>query len=392
MKIDHKVLPKSRHQYAVELTAVEVAEYFEQALKTLAAKIKIGGFRAGKAPLSMVRSAVSESELREEAYSYAVQNVWKQIINSLKVTPIHDPEVSLDTFEEGKPAKIMVEFDIRPEVKLGKWQDITIHPDAKSQVTDADVEEVLTSLLRANAQTIITLERAKKGDRIEVTFEGTINNIKNDKLSSKHFPVVIGQSNAIPGFEDQLIGLKKGETKKFSLVFPKDHFDKEIAGKKVEFSVNVDEVFNIILPPIDQALAKKFGHDTLDQLKKAIKDDLIQQKADEVFTQQKAKWLADFEKKVTVDLPESLIVAEVERSKAAWQDFLVERNLGQEDWLKTRGVTLEKMMTDWRQAATSSVTIGLGLAEIAKEQKKELKDNTEFQKLLDELVRQALKK
>jgi len=390
MEITNQTLPKSRLKYLAKLTAVETDQQFEHATTHLAASVKLPGFRAGKAPKGLARQRLGTAAVREEASSLAVRLAWQEIIKELKVIPIEDPVVTIVTFEEGKAAELMFEFDVRPEVKVGDWQKISIKPGTESQVTDEDVAKLISSLSQGHASMMMKLEPAAPGDKMEITFDGSIGHVRKDKLSSKHFPLILGQGTTIPGFDDQLAGLKKGDEKTFSLKFPKDHFDKELAGQEAEFKVVVDEVFSVILPALDAEFAHKFGHDTPKQLEEAIREDLVRQRSEEAFTTQKAKWLAEFEAKVTVDVPASLIAAEVERSREAWRSFLQERHLNETEWLKSRELTLEGMKKDWQKAGEASVKIGLGLAEVAKELKKELGSNDEFQALLDELVKKAI--
>lgn len=386
MQISLKELPNSRIQYGVELEETETAEFFAEALKNLAAKTTVTGFRPGKAPADVVRSQIKPEELREEAYSLAARAGWNKIAEESQVLPIEDPSVEVEKFEEGDPGKLVFSFDIRPKVTVKDWQKIRADEIPISAVTDEEVDNVITSLGRAHAQTLVKLEPAETGDKLEITFSGAINHVSKDKLAAKKFALILGQGGIVPGFEDHLVGAKRGETKKFSVRFPQDHFDKELADKTVEFEVEIDEVFRLVLPPHDAVFAEKFGHDSFDKLRLAVREDLERHKNEEAFIQRKAKWLAEFDKKVTTTVPRSLLKAEVDRSRQAWSSFLTERSINAQDWLTRRNITMEKLEEDWQKAAESSVRIGLGLAEVAKEMGKELKNDQDYQELLDELV------
>lgn len=390
MKVESQKLAKSRLKFEVMLTTEEVAVHFEHALEPLSKSVRLAGFRPGKAPANLVKEQIDQTKLREEAYGLAVQSAWREAVKNLKELPIQDPEVELGDFEEGKMAKLTFEFDVRPEVKVGSWQKIKLGKTKEEEVNDAEVNELIDSLRRAHAKTIAKLTPAKTGDKVHVNFTGALGGIRQDKLSSKEFPLIIGQANTIPGFDEQVIGLKKGDTKKFALTFPKDHFDKTLAAKLVDFEAEVTEVFDVILPELNDEFAKGFGHTKAEQLVKAVREDIGTRKKDEQFISQKARWLAEFEKLVKADLPESLLTAEVERSREAWRAFLQERHINEGEWLKSRQLTLEELEKDWHKAAEASVKIGLGLAEVAKEMKKEMKSNEEFQSLLDELVKKAI--
>lgn len=404
MQISSKKLPHSRWQYIAKLTAAEINNYYLKAAERLAKSVKIAGFRPGKAPLNLVRDQLNPDSLREEAYSLAVQGAWQEIIKELTLTPtagakskavspkmpIHDPEVQVGEFKENQPTEIDFQFDVRPEIDVKGWEKIKVKKVEASEVTAADVDKVIDSLLKAHAKTVLKLTAAKVGDKVEVSFVGSLKGITLPKLSSKHFPLIIGEDTVIPGFADQLIGLKKGDQKKFSLPFPKDHFDKELANQSVDFELTVDEVYDVQLPEADDELAKRFGHQKLPELKAAINQDLINQRQEEFFSQQKASWLAEFEKCVETEVPQSLIEAEVERSRSSWQQFLTERHLKADDWLARQRTSLEEMEKAWRLAAASSVKIGLGLSKLATDQNKELKTNDDYHNFLDELVKSTI--
>lgn len=396
MQVQSISLLHSRSQFTVTLDENEVGKYFERAVSQLTPTVKIQGFRPGRAPRELIRQNLDETKLREAAYGLAVRESWRQIGRQLAVgerqqsIPIQEPEVSLEKFEEAQTAKIVFEFDIQPQVKVGSWKKIKLPIQTYQTVSEEEVGDLFETLSRATAKTIHKLTPAKLGDKLHVSFEGSIDGARQAKLSSKNFPLILGQDETIPGFGEQLLGLKKGAKKHFQLRFPAQHFEKSLAGQLADFELEVGEVFDIILPELNKAFAEKFGHSSVQKLKQAIRADIAQRKTEERFVTQKAKWLAEFENLVTVDAPISLVEAEVARSRAVWRKFLRERNLIEGEWLKSRQLTLEQLEKDWRRAAKSSVTIGLGLAEVAKELNKELKSNEEFQALLDELVKGAI--
>jgi trigger factor len=386
MEITHKTLSKTRIQYQVKLTGVETGNFFTDALQRLSKNVKISGFRPGKAPAELIRKQIDAAALREEAYSLAVHDAWHAIIKELKVVPIQDPEVEIIDFEEDKPSTLQFSFDIRPEITVKGWEKIKLGKAKLEPVTDADVDKVLESLGKGHAQQAVTLEEAQKGDRVDITFEGSIGGVRKDKLSAAKFPVMLGEASVLPGFEKELPGVKKGDEKEFSVPFPKDHYDEELAGNTVDFSLKVDEVYKVTLPKLDDEFGKKFGHDTLEQLKQAIRSELETERLTEYEQSRRAEWLAEFDKCITVEVPETLLHSEIERSKNAWQTFLEERHLSAEDWLKRRKITMEQMEKDWRKAAEASVRVGLGLSQLAKEQGKELSTNDDFQEYLGELI------
>ncbi len=381
-----KALSKTRQQITVEYGQEEVTTLFEKALVRLAPGVKVAGFRPGKAPAHIVRDNVKPEILREEAYSLAVGQAWQDVVKDLKTAPIQDPEVTILEFEEGKAGKISFEFDVRPAVSVGKWEKISVKEVKPEPVEEKAIDDVLRSLSKGHAKRVITLEKAEKGNQVDIEFSGSVGGVKKDKLSSKHFPVILGESTLVPGFEDNLYGLKKSDEKTFTVTFPKDYFDKELGGQKVEFKVLVEDVYAIEQPELDDKFAEKFGHKKLAELKKAIREDLENRGQEEFEYRRKAKWLAEFEKLISTEVPKSLLEQEMNRSEENWREYLAGHNIKEEDWLARQNLTLEKLRADWEKAAQSSVKIGLGLSQLAKEQGKELKTNDDFQSYLDELI------
>lgn len=392
MKTTTTELPNSRIKIVATLSKVEVDEFFTLAVERLAKNVKVTGFRPGKAPLNIVREQISTDILRDEAYSEAVRKCWQEIVPTLKKGPIQDPEVEVGEFVENKEAELIFQFDTRPEVKVTNWEKIKLTKTKKPELKKDEVDDVIKSLQKGYAATVVKLSEAKKGDKVEVTFTGSIKGVAKEKLSSKHFPVVIGEDGVIPGFAEELIGLKKNDTKKFSLTFPVDHYDKELKGAKVDFDVTVEEVYDVQIPELSDELAKKFGHDKVEELQKAISEDLLKRHDEEYKTQLKAEWLEAFEKCVKTDLPKTLVDSEIDRSRGNWERYLEDRKITTEAWFERTSSSIEELEKNWQQAAETSVRIGLGLAEVAREQKKELVTNEDFQKHLDELVEAAIVK
>ncbi|MEX2012667.1 MAG: trigger factor [Patescibacteria group bacterium] len=392
MKTTTKSISKTREQITASFDKNEVDTLFDRAVVRLSASVKIAGFRPGKAPKNVIKDNLDPQALREEAYSLAVKDAWEEIVKELKVIPIQDPEVDILEFEEGKPGKIVFEFDIRPEIKVGKWENIKVKDVTSQKVDDKEVDDVLKSLSKGHAKRVITLEPAKTGNQLDIEFSGSVGGVTKDKLASKHFPVILGESKLVPGFEQHLAGLNRGDEKSFKVTFPKDYFDKEMASQDVQFKVKVEEVYTIEQPELDDKFAEKFGHKKLEQLKKAIREDLENRNQEDFDNKRKAKWLAGFEPLVSVEVPKSLLEAEMSRSEQGWRQYLNQHNIKDEDWLARQNLTLEKLRQDWAKAAESSVKIGLGLSQLAHEQGRDLKDNDDFQSYLDELIEKTTRK
>lgn len=392
MKITSQSLPKHRSVYKVEFDAQEVELYFSEALVALAKNVNIAGFRPGKVPVNIARDKIGEDALKEEAYTRAVRVGWNAVLEEItklkdpNKLPIEDPAVDIVKFEQGGLGEVTYSFDSAPIVKVKNWEKIKL-PKIESEVNANDeVERTLEMLREAHATTKATIEPIKDGSKVEISFSGTVDGKSNPKLNGKKMPFVMGRKTLLPDFEKNLIGMKRGESKKFSITFPADYHDKEMQKKKAEFSVTIDDVFELTLPKLDDEMAKKFGHDKLDELKAAIKQDVEQRSNEELASRQDAAFLSEMEKCVEVELPESIVRTEMSRTEQSWRQFLHERSMSEADWFNRHSTDLETMRSDWKKAAQTTVKVGLGVAEIAKQQKKELKSNEDFREFVKELI------
>jgi len=391
MKIQKFDLPKSAVKVLVEAEREDTISYYKEALEHLAKHTELSGFRAGKVPMNLVRQKVGEEALKEEAVRAAVSDMWKKAVEEIKDMPLNDPQIDIEEFDEEKGAKIVFEYDTKPVVNIGNWKKIKIKAEKENKVEDKEVDQLIESFAKSRAKESAKSGESKKGDKLEINFEGSIENVRKDKLSANKFPIILGDSGTIPGFDDNLTGLKKGDKKEFDVDFPKDHFDDNFKGKKAHFEVEVLEVFELDPPKIDDEFAKTIGQKTLPELKDMLKKDLQKQRDEESDAITKTKWLDELEKLIKTEIPESLIRAEVQRMRNELDEFLNKRNLKKEDWLSTRKMTEEALVQQWEAAAEKTVRVGLGLMELAKEENVPLPDNEAYQKFVDKIVKEAVK-
>lgn len=385
MKIASELLAKSRQKITVLQTEQEVESYFSQAQKNLARHVKLPGFRPGKAPAQMAEKQLKPEDVREEALRLAVSEAWREALKSVKTSPIEDPAVEVEKFDRLFEAKMIFQFDYRPEVKMGNWQAIKVLPVKTEPVSEKDVQAALDSFADGRAKRVAKEGSATKGDELEVKMSGFINNKPVQKLEANKLTIRLGKTGLIPGLAEKLIGIKRGEKREFSLHLPANHFEKDLAGQRVDFRIETLEVFSVLPADIDDKLAQEAGFKSLAEMKEKLRKHMLQEREARAKADQQTRWLTEFQKTIKTDLPESLLKKEVERLKERWQAFLTERNLSAKQWLEARQTTMEEMEKDWQKSAQSQLEIGLGMAEVAKAMNKELKNEADFRTLLEEL-------
>lgn len=399
MKIDSEKLKNSQIKLKVEIEPRELVEYYRFAYEKVSADVTVSGFRPGKAPYKIVVAKVGYNKLLSEGVDKAISESYTKALIEQKITPISQPAISvkkmpqfsLDQNEIKDNMIYEADLYVMPQVVLADYKKIKVKKPKKDETKKEDVEKILNHLLKQKA-TFTEINRAvKKGDRVEINFEGEIDHVKKDKLCSKNFPLILGESNLIPGFEQKIIGLKKGDKSEFNLTFPKDYFDKEVADKKVDFKIEVIDAKEVILPELTNEFAKIFGHPTVEKLKVAIKASL-EKEIDQ-------KYQADLERAVIekllprlkVELPEVLVQNEIDRMIKDMKERVETQGLMFEKYLENIKKTTDDLKKEMRLQAEKNVRVGFLLGKIIEEQKFDHSDKEAAKKAVDYLVKTVTK-
>jgi len=283
--------------------------------KQIAKKAKIQGFRPGKVPVKVVKKMYA-ADIEQDAISEAVREVLDKGVKELGIGDmIAEPEV---TKFDKKDDKIEVEIKVftRPEIEIGDEYKECVPAVEVPEVTDEEVEEEIKKIAESQAETKVSRKRILKEGLIGVIdFTGYIDGEKMENGSAEAYPLEIGSNSFIPGFEEQLVGMKVGESKKINVTFPENYGAKEIAGKEAEFDVTLQEIQEKVPAEINDELAKKYMSKedaTLDDLKEMIKESIQNRKQAEAFAPKKEEILECLVKKYEIDLPESVVEKEVE--------------------------------------------------------------------------------
>jgi len=375
-KMDVKVekMPKSEVKIVVAMTDSEMKVYEERAAEVISKEVKIDGFRTGKAPINIVKKRVGDTAFESQVVDLALPEAYAKAMQQEKIEPVSRPKRNIT---KQYPLHFEATVAVMPDVELKDYSKIKV-AKKEIKVTDKDVEEIIESLSKREA-TFKDVERAaKKGDRVEVDFAGFDKDGKElPNTSSKNHPVIIGDETLIPGFEDGLVGMKKGEKKKLNLTFPKEYHSKNFQGKKVTFDVTMNRIEERELPKLDDKFAEKVsgGHaKTLKQLKEDIKTNLMDVRTEEAEKVREEEFLEELTKKATIEIPESMIEDEI--------DFMLERSKQSMD---SRGMDWDKVMEeqkaagkdprkDLRKGAEKQVTLRLALREVYKKENIEVAD------------------
>ena len=366
MTSTNKKLDTDRIELAVELGRDELAQYVRQAEDALGQEVTIDGFRQGKAPREKVRQHVGEAQVLESALQTAVQQSMAKVIAEQKLDVIEASELLV---KENTPDKLVysVKLQLFPEVKL---PDISAVKVARRDVAvdSKEVDEALETVKASRATLKDTAEPAMKGDRLEVDFEVKENGTLIEDGTSENHPVVIGKENFVPGFEDQLIGTKKGERKEFSLTAPKDFANKTVAGKKLDFVVTVKDIKKVALPELNDEFAKSLGKfENLDQLMLNLRDGLTEEKKDKENQRVRLEIMNSLIAKATAVPAKSMIEDQLTTMMQNFDQDLHRHDMELSLYLAKIGKTQEDIKKEWRPEAERQVKMALVLHAIAKQ-------------------------
>jgi trigger factor len=375
-------------ELTVELSAEEMKPYVEQACAKISQDTKIEGFRPGHVPYDILKQKVSEIYIMEEAANIAIQKTAGDIIkkNLEKENIVGRPEVRLTKVAAGNPLEFKIILALAPEIKLGKYKELNIKQDSVA-IKDEDVEKVLKDLQAMRAKEVITEREIKNGDKVLVGIQMFLDNVPIEGGQAQNTAVIIGADYIIPGFDKNLIGAKKGDTREFKLPYPKEHYQKNLAGKLVEFKTEIKEVYERELPELNDEFAKNLGGKSLAEVKKQIKENLEQE------AKQKAEQktiLEIFDKLLASStfshLPEQLVHNEAHSMIHELEHNVTEQGGKFADYLTHIKKSEEDLEKEFMPEAEKRLKISFIIAEITKAEKLEITEE-ELKKEIDERLK-----
>lgn len=306
MRTTIKKLPESKIELKIEVPAEKFNDFIEKAVLDLGKDLQVEGFRKGKVPKEMIIKKIGQERILTEASQLAIKKNYLQAVLENKIEPISQPEVEILKLAQGNPFEFKVKTSVLPDIHLPDYKKIASKIKRnKITLKEKEVEQALKWLQKSRAKFSQILRPAKKGDFIEIEFKESIEN----KIHKDAF--VLGEGKFIPGFEDNLEGMKNREEKEFSLKLPQDYIRKDVAGQTVNFKVKLNSVKKMDLPELNNEFAKNIGQfDNLEALKKNIKEGLQLEKERGESQRVRQEIINKIAEKSDFEIPETLIKKE----------------------------------------------------------------------------------
>ncbi|SFK11314.1 MULTISPECIES: trigger factor [unclassified Bacillus (in: firmicutes)] len=385
----------------IEVDAKEVNNSLDAAFKKVVKTINVPGFRKGKMPRPLFEQRFGVESLYQDALDIILPKAYGEAIDETGIFPVAHPEIDIEKFEKGQNLIFTAKVTVKPEVKLGEYKGLTVEK-MDATVTDEDVENELTSLQERQAELVVKEEgTVANGDTAVIDFEGFVDGEAFEGGQGENYSLAIGSGTFIPGFEEQLVGLKAGEQKDVEVSFPEEYHAAELAGKPATFKVTIHEIKVKELPALDDEFAKDANEEvaTLDELKAKIRENLEVSKKQEAEHKVRDEVVEKASANAEIDIPEAMIETELDRMVREFEQRLSYQGMNLELYYQFTGTDEEKLKGQMKEDAAKRVTTNLVLEAIIKAENIEATDeevNAEIEKMAEmynmpvDAVKQAL--
>ncbi len=368
MKVTKETLKNSQIKLKIELEPDELDTYTQKAVKLLSEQVKIPGFRPGTATYDVIKMHLGEPAILRQMIDLALPQTYSKAITDEKIPVVSRPEISILS---ENPLVYEATVALLPEVKVKNYKNIKV-PKTTAEVEDKDVDNVLENLQKHYA-TYKPIERPiKKGDRVEIDFNGKDSTgVPLEGTQSKNHPVVVGENSLLPDFEKNLEGMNVGETKTFMMTFPKDYHAEHFRNKDVTFETTVQRAEEPQQPELNDEFVERVTGEkkSVEGLRKEIHTNLKTQRANEERMKQEDKLLEELLERTEVEIPQQLTIEEIEYILEDLKADLSEKGLTMEQYLKATKKTPEDMTKDYQKEAEKRIKIRLALQFLFTEEK-----------------------
>ncbi|GEN32991.1 MULTISPECIES: trigger factor [Aneurinibacillus] len=386
MKATWEKLENNQGVLTIEVEEARVDQAIDQAFAKVVKKVNVPGFRKGKVPRKIFEARFGVESLYQDALDIILPEAYTEAVQETGIEPVDRPEVDVEQIGKGQPLVFKATVTVKPEVKLGDYKGLTVE-EKDFTVTDEAVEEELKQMQNRSAELVVLEDGAaiEKGDYAIIDFKGFVDGEAFEGGEAENYQLEIGSGTFIPGFEDQIIGLKKGDEKDIEVTFPEDYHAAELAGKPAVFKVKVNEIKRKNLPELDDEFAKDVSEfDTLDELKADIKNKLEEKAKTDAENYKKESLIEKATENAEINLPEVMVENEVNHMVNDFAQRLQYQGMNLDLYYQFTGLDEEKLREQFQPDAEKRVRTTLVLEAIGKAENVEVTDedvNNELEEL-----------
>lgn len=386
MSVQVEKLEKNMAKLTIEVPAEEFDAAIVKAYQKNKSKINVPGFRKGKAPLKMIERMYGAGIFYEDAANLVIPEAYSKAADESGETIVSRPSVDIVQIEKGKPFIFTAEVALKPEVTLGEYKGVEVEK-AVIEVAEAEVDQAVDKERENNSRMIDIDDRAvENGDMIKLDFEGFVDGVPFEGGKGSDYPLTIGSGSFIPGFEDQLIGVKLGEDAEVNVTFPEDYHAENLKGKAAVFKCKVNEIKVKELPEADDEFAKDVSEfDTMVEYRDDIRAKLLDKKTQEAKRAKENQAVAKAVENAQMDIPDAMVDEQVRRMADDFARRIQSQGLTLEQYMQFTGMTADKILEQMRPEALKRIQNSLVLEAIAKAENIEISD----ERLEEELQKMA---
>ncbi len=351
MSTNLKKIGNSEFEVKYNVKGDELNKAKEKALKSLAAKVQIKGFRKGKAPVEIAKDHISPLQLANQTINESINPAYQEILKEHKIRPIAQPNVECTNYKEDE-IELTFKIVTEPEVTLGQYKELNI-PLQKVSVSKTETDNAIKKLLEDNAELSLKEGPAAMGDTVVFDFKGYINGKEFDGGSADNYSLVLGSNQFVPGFEDQLVGVSAESKKDVIVTFPEQYI-KDLAGKEAKFVCIIHEVKTKVIPELNDEFVKSLSYEgvnTVEELRKHETASLLQRKTTDAKNKQFSELLNKVIENSTLEIPERLIQSESAALKQQTIDQITQNGLTYEQYKEITGMNDETLDNNFRENA-----------------------------------------
>lgn len=365
MQVTKKDIGKGKFELMVEMTADELKGSIDRAVEQISQSVKIEGFRPGKATYETLKQKVGELSIWEEASRIAInKNLDKILRENLDRQAIGQPQIDIVKMAPNNPLEFKVEVSVLPEVTLGDYKGMDLSmPEIK--VEDAEIEKVLNELRDMRVKEVISGDKVGATDKVILDIQMYLDKVPVEGGQGQDVTVVLGKNYIVPGFDDKIIGMAKSEVREFTLHYPAEYYQKNLADKMVEFKVTLKEVYKREMPELTDDFATVFGVKNVEELKKTLRENMAAEKEQKEEQKLELQILEKTAEKAKFgDIPEELVKSEAHSMFHEFEHNIEHQGGNMKDYLASTKKTKEMMMLEMMPEAMKRVKMIMMMREV----------------------------
>lgn len=366
MAVKWEKIEKNVGVLEIEVASEKVSQALDQAFKKVVKNVNVPGFRKGKVPRVIFEGRFGVEVLYQDALDILLPEAYTNAVVETDINPVDRPSIDVVQMEKGQPLIFKATVTVKPEVELGQYKDLVVEKK-EFTVTDEDVENELQQLAKSHAEIVVLEEgEVQDGDIVIIDFKGFVNDVAFEGGEADNHQLEIGSGTFIPGFEEQIVGMKKGEERDINVSFPETYHVPTLAGQPAVFKVKLHEIKRKQVPTLDDEFAKDISEfNTLDELKADLREKLTEKAAQEQEGYVENQVISQAVENATIELPAVMVENEIDSMLEDFKQRLQQQGIPYDAYIQFTGTNESAIRDEMRANAESRVRTALVLEAIA---------------------------